>query len=212
MRTYFEAVTLGAFSLRDAAKNSRLIALIRGMSWPWVLLHFCIITIALGFPVNLIIARLPPYELFTRLYGDNFTQMLPEAGFDFLMTSETLLDQTLPDQMLIDQTNIDEFNMALIENGYGRNIILPLLGMAAGIMLILQIAFYALAAFCLRLSRMNAEPLTFRERIALLLFSSTLPVLLAALFGFYLPTVHIIVFYFAVIVLGFYRSKNFQIT
>jgi hypothetical protein len=196
MKKYFEAVTLGAFSLRDTAKNDRFVSLLRELKRPWLLLHFFIITVALNFPVMLIIARLPPYELFMRLYGDNFTQMLPEVGLDFLTTNE-----------MMDQTVIDAFNMLMIENGYGRTVMLPLLGMASGIVLILQIAVYALAAFCLRLSRMNAESLTFTERMGLLLFSSTLPVALAALFGLYLPTVHIIVFYFAVILLGFYRSN-----
>jgi hypothetical protein len=189
MKKYFEAVTLGAFSLRDIAKTGRLMSLIREMKRPWILLHFLIVTLALNFPVMFVIARLPPYELFMRIYGGT----LPEAAISF-MDANAITDN-------------DVFNMLMIENGYGRNIMLPMLGMASGIVLILQIAFYALAAFCLRLSRMNAEQLTFRERLALLLFSSTLPVFLAALFGLWLPTVHIIVFYFAVILLGFYRSN-----
>ncbi|GHU99320.1 hypothetical protein FACS189483_08440 [Spirochaetia bacterium] len=203
MRAYFEAVTLGAFSLRDAAKNGRFITLIREMKWPWVLLHFCIITIALGFPVTLIIARLPPNELFTRLYGENFLAANPDGAAAFNLENSGVE----PLNSFPDIATVADFNTLMLQNGYGRNVLLPLLGMASGIVLILQIAFYALAAFFIRLSRINTEPLTFRERLALLLFSSTLPVLLAALFGLYLPTVHIIVFYFAVILLGFYRSK-----
>jgi hypothetical protein len=195
VRKYFEAVTLGAFSLRDAVKNKRFVSLLGETKWSRLLLHFLIITIALNFPVIFVIARLPPYELFTRLYGDSFTQMLPEAGLNFLMANE-----------MLNESDINEFNLLMMENGYGRNIMLPLLGMASGLVLILQTAFYTLAAFFLGLSRMNGVVLSFRERLGLLLFSSTLPVLLAALFGLYLPTVHIIVFYFAVILLGFYRS------
>jgi hypothetical protein len=180
MKKYFQAVTLGAFSIRDTAKAERLISLIRGMGLPLLVLHFLFITAVLNFPVIFAIVRLPPHDLFTRI---------------------------LPEAVTIDQTNIDDFNMLMLESGYGRKIMLPILGMASGLVVILQGAFYLTAAFFLRLSRMVSAPMPLRERLGLLLFSSTLPVLLAALFGLYLPTVHIIVFYLAVILIGFQRSK-----
>jgi hypothetical protein len=54
---------------------------------------------------------------------------------------------------------------------------------------------------------MDSDPLPFRERLALLLFTSTLPCLAAAVFGLFLPAVHIIVCYLAVILLTFPRSR-----
>jgi hypothetical protein len=160
------------------------------MKWPWVLLHFLIVTLALNFPVMVLIVRLPPYEHFMRLYGGT----LPEIAINFMRTNEI--------------TDPNEFNILMIESGYGKDIMLPLLGLVSGVVLVLQAAFYVLAAFFLRLSRLNAGDMSFRERLGLLLFSSTLPVCLAALFGLWLPTVHIIVFYFAVILLGFHRNPG----
>jgi hypothetical protein len=55
---------------------------------------------------------------------------------------------------------------------------------------------------------MNRSALSFRERLGLFAFSSTLPVLLSALFGLWLPTVHMVVFYFAVIIIGFYINNQ----
>jgi hypothetical protein len=53
---------------------------------------------------------------------------------------------------------------------------------------------------------MVSVALPFGERVAFLLFLSTLPAGLSLLFGLFLPTVHLIVFYFAVILIGFYRN------
>jgi hypothetical protein len=56
---------------------------------------------------------------------------------------------------------------------------------------------------------MNAAPLSFHDRLGLAIFSSTLPVLAATLFGLFLPTVHIIVFYFIVMFYTFQRSNRY---
>jgi hypothetical protein len=193
MRKYLEAVTLGAFSLRGAEKAGRLTVMISALPAAWLWLHFFIVSAALNFPVMTAIARLAPYELFTRLYGADFVSALPEAARGLVAENAGI-------------EAAEGFNMFMLENNYGKNIVLPILAAAFGIILILQAVFYLLAAFCMGLQRMTHQYLKFRNRMGLLLFSSTLPVFLAALFGFWLPTVHIIVFYFAVILTGFYRS------
>ena len=87
------------------------------------------------------------------------------------------------------------------------NILMPLLGFAFGIMLLIQAFFFISIVFFLGISRLHSAPLSFRDRLGLSLFSSTLPVLAATLFGLYLPTVHIIIFYFIVMFFAFQRSK-----
>jgi hypothetical protein len=194
MKNYFEAVTLGAFSLRDAAKTARFLRLVQALPFWARLFQFVVIAVALNFPVMLVIARLPPYELFTRLYGGTLPPLPPEAMAVFDNAEEVNIEV------------INDFNFYMLENGYGRRILLPLLGMAAALVVILQLAFYLFAAVCMGLQRMVSIALPFWDRIAFLLFLSTLPAGLSLLFGLFLPTVHLIVFYFAVILIGFYRN------
>jgi hypothetical protein len=227
MRNYLEAVSVGAFgflgaerslradrslraerslrakgsqSAEKADKAGRFIGMVSALPGAWLWLHFFIITIALNFPVMFIIARLTPYELFTRLYGVDFVSMLPEAARGFIQEISGSAGIAAGSEA------VNGFNMFMFQNRYGTAIMLPVISAAFGVILILQGAFYLLAAFCMGLQRMTHQYLKFRDRLGLLLFSSTLPVFLAALFGFWLPTVHIIVFYFAVILIGFYRS------
>ena len=178
MNNYFKTVTLGAFTWKDEERISLLFEHIRNTGTGWLLLHFLLLSFCLYFPVIFAMARLEPFELYSRLYGENYSSALPA-----------------------------DFNMLMLESGYGRNTLLPLLGMALGLVLIIQTAFYLCAVFFLGLSRMNLAPLSFRSRLGLALFSSTLPVLASALFGLFLPTVHVIVFYFMVMFFVFQRSK-----
>jgi hypothetical protein len=198
MKKYLEAVTLGAFGFRGAEKAGRLVVMISGLPASWLWLHFFIISAALNFPVMAAIAGLSPFEFFTRLYGANFVSMLPEAARSFIPENAAVIDAG--------SEAVNSFNLFMLQNNYGTIILLPVLAAAFGVILILQAAFYLLAAFCMGLQRMTRQYLKFRDRLGLLLFSSTLPVFAAALFGFWLPTVHIIVFYFTVILIGFYRS------
>jgi hypothetical protein len=193
-RDYFEAVTLGAFgnlffppgiASGDAAgdgRAERFIFLLKGMKFSRLALHFILISLALNFPVMFAAARLSPYELYSRLYSDSLAA---------LMSGEV---------------SVEDFNLLMYQSAYGKNILLPVLIAAFVLVLILQTAFYVLAALCMGLQRMTLSPLAFKDRLGLLLFSSTLAVIPAVLFGLYLPTVHILVFYLAVIVIGFRRS------
>jgi hypothetical protein len=190
-RDYFEAVTLGAFgnlfsspglAPKDTARAERFIFLLKGMKGSRLVLHFLLISLALNFPVMFAVARLPPYELYSRLFGDSLAELMSASA------------------------SVEDFNLLMYQNAYGRRILLPILGMAFALVLILQAAFYALAALCLGLQRMTLSFLAFKDRLGLLLFSSTLAVLFAVLFGLWLPTVHILVFYLAVIIIGFRRS------
>jgi hypothetical protein len=138
-----------------------------------------------NFPVMLAIVRLSPFELYSRLYGDTFSIDTGMAG-----------DQ-----------GIEDFNLFMMQNRYGKNVMLPLLGFIFGIVLILQAAFYGMACFCMGLQRMHLSRLSYKERLGILAFSSTLPALLSALLGLWIPTLHIIVFYFAVIITGTGKAK-----
>jgi hypothetical protein len=199
MRDYFEAVTLGAFSLRNAGKAAKFGALVRETPVYFTLFHFILVSIALNFPVMLSITRLPPYEVYTRLYGENYTRFLPEEIQGAF--TENTLEGGQGNEALI-----DDFNLYMYGNGYGKTIMLPLIGMAFALILILQAVFYLLAGFFMGLQRMVSSPLSFPCRLSFLVFSSTLPAFLSALFGLWMPTVHIIIFYFAVIIISFQRN------
>jgi hypothetical protein len=201
VKAYFETVTLGAFSFRNAGKAAKFSVLAREIPTRFALFHFILVSIALNFPIMLSITRLPPYEVYTRLYGENFTRILPEE-------MQTVFTGNTPEGGQRNEALIDDFNLYMYRNGYGKTIMLPLIGMAFTLVLILQAVFYLLAGFFMGLQRMVFSPLPFPCRLSFLVFSSTLPAFLSALFGLWMPTVHIIIFYFAVIIISFQRSKH----
>jgi hypothetical protein len=181
-KDYFEAVTLGTFGNffpKTGEGAERFAALVRGMKTSRLALHFFLLSIALNFPVMFAVSRLKPYALYSRLYGSGLAL----------------------------QGSIEDFNILMYQNAYGRKIVLPILVMAFVLVLILQLVFYVLAALGLGLQRLSLSYLSFKDRLGLLLFSSTGAAFLAALFGLWLPTVHIVVFYLAVIAISFRRSK-----
>ena len=180
MSDYLKTVTLGAFTWKDEDRLALLFEHIKRAGSPWLLLHFWLVTLCLNFPVMFAIARLSPFELYGRIYGEGFTQLSPV-----------------------------EFNVFMLESGFGVNVLLPVLGMALGLVLVIQIVFYLFAVFFLKMSRLNLACLSFRSRFGLAVYSSTLPVLAASLFGLYLPTVHILIFYFMVMFFIFQRSRHY---
>ncbi|MCL2094000.1 MAG: hypothetical protein FWH12_07370 [Treponema sp.] len=181
MQHYLKTVTLGAFTWKDEERLKLFVEHLRELKGPWLFLHFILLSICLNFPVIFAIAQLPPHELYGRLYGETY---------NFAGASSTT-----------------EFNMIMYESGYGANVLLPLLGLALLLVLIIQGVFYLSAVFFLGLHRLHQRHLSFRNRLGLALFSSTLPVLAAAFFGIFLPTVHIIIFYFMVMFFIFQRSR-----
>ncbi|MDR1057941.1 MAG: hypothetical protein LBL43_00180 [Treponema sp.] len=186
-KDYFEAVTLGSFGKffpKTGESAERFVSLVRGIKTSRLVLHFFLVSLALNFPVMFAVSRLKPYALFSRIYGDGLA--LRGSG---------------------NIGSIEDFNILMYQNAYGRKILLPVLGMAFALVLILQAVFYVLAALGLGLQRLSLSYLSFRERLGLLLLSSTGAAFLAALFGLLLPTVHIVVFYLAVIAISFRRSK-----
>ena len=178
MNNYFKAVNLGAFTWKDEDRLTLFFDQIQRAGTPGLLLHFLLLSLCLNFPVMFAISRLPPFELYSRLYGEGFVESSPV-----------------------------EFNMLMYEGGFSTNVMLPLLFMALGLVIVIQTVFYLFAVFFLGLSRMNMAYLSFRSRFGLTLYSSTLPVLAASLFGLYLPTVHILICYFLVMFFIFQRSK-----
>jgi hypothetical protein len=195
LNDYFECVTLGAFSFRDEKKVRRFFDLIKGIKPRYIALHLLVVTFALNFPVMLAIARLSPFETYSRLYGDNFVPMLPVE-----------VKAAFPGGVL-DHQVVEDFNLFMMQNSYGQRVLLPLIAFIFGIVLILQAAFYGTACFFMRLQRLHFSRLSYKERLGILAWSSTLPVFLSALLGLWMPTLHIIVFYFAVILTGFGKAK-----
>jgi len=228
MEFYFKAVTLGAFTWRNEDRIALLLEHIRKMGAGWLLLHFLLLTLCLNFPVMYQIARLDPFEFYSRLLSGNNEQRTEnneqgtenneqrienngqrtENSEQRIEDSEQLTENSFaPGFPLPTPDAINEFNQQMSDNNYGRAVLLPILGFSFGLTLIIQIVFYLCAVFFLGLSRMNFTPLPFWERMGLCLFSSTLPVIAAALFGLFLPTVHIIIYYFIIIFFIFQRSK-----
>ena len=180
MRHYFKTVTLGSFTWKDENRLRLLFSHISEEGVGVLFFHFLLITICLNFPVTFNIARADPSEFYSRLYGETFE----------LETDET-----------------EDFNLAMIESGYGRNMLLPMLWMSYFVIFITLTVFYLCAAFFLGIARMNAFAMDFRSRLSLALFSSTLPALFSSVLGFFLPAVHIIVFCLTVIIITFQRSN-----
>jgi hypothetical protein len=183
MRHYFQTVTLGSFTWKNEDRLRLLYSHIRAEGVGVLFFHFLLITICLNFPVTFNIARADPSEFYSRLYGETFD----------LETDETA-----------------DFNMAMIESGYGRNVLLPMLVMSFLVVLVILAVFYLCAVFFLGVARINAFAMDFRSRLSLALFSSTLPALFSSILGFLLPTVHIIVFCLAVILITFQRSNSLR--
>jgi len=183
MRDYFRTVTLGSFTWKNEDRLRLLLSHIRAEGVGVLFFHFLLITICLNFPVTFNIARADPSEFYTRLYGETF---------------ELEMDETA------------DFNLAMIESGYGRNVLLPMLWMSFIVIMTILAVFYLCAAFFLGIARMNVFPMDFRSRMSLALFSSTLPALFSSILGFFLPTVHIIVFILTVILITFQRSNSLR--
>jgi hypothetical protein len=192
VKQYCEAVALGN------GKPLRFVELAGNMGAPLMFLHFLLIAGALNFPVMTALARLDPWELYSRLYGSAFAGMLPEefaaAG------SGTSAGQEL----------IEDFNLTLYHGGYGARVLLPILALAFALILILQTIFYLCGAFCLGLTQMTFSPMSFRNRLGVFIMASTIPAVASALFGLWLPAVHIIVFYLAVIPLVFALIRRYN--
>jgi len=186
---YFKAVTLGAFTWKNEERIALLIDYIRKTGKRWLVLHFLLLTICLNFPVMFQITRINPNEFYNRLYSDNSNFMFSEQKNENIELSNPQSLDPIP------------------QSNYGREVLLPTLAFLLGVILIIQIAFYFSAVFLLGVSRMNMAPLSFKERFGLSVFSSTLPVLAASVFGLFLPTVHIIIYYFIIIFFIFQRSK-----
>jgi hypothetical protein len=180
MRRYFQTVTLGAFTWKDKERLGLLLSHIQSAGGGVLVLHFLLLAVCLNFPVVFNIARADPVEFYSRLYGEAYISAMCEVA---------------------------DLNQALIESGYGRNVLLPMLGMCLFIIIIILAVLYLCTGLFLGIARMNTSALDFRSRLSLAIFSSTLPALLSTVFGFFMPTVHILVFSLAVILITFQRSS-----
>jgi hypothetical protein len=202
MDFYFKAVTLGAFTFKNEERITLLFENIRKTGNFWLVLHFLLITLCLNFPVTFQIARIPPEEFFNRLFSGSSEQGANEL---FLPQNN---DQELAnnDQEAVNN-EFSHSSFLIPHSNYGRDMLNPMLGFMFLLTLIIQAVFYLCAVFFLGISRTNVTPLSFRDRMGLVLFSSTLPVLVCSLFGLFLPTVHILIFYFIIIFVIFHRSK-----
>jgi len=183
MRHYFETVTLGSFTWKNEDRLKLLYSHISAEGVPFLILHFFLLAICLNFPVTFIIARLDPADFFSRLYGE---------------------------EALINMGETADINSMLIESGYGRTTLLPMLGFLFFIIVIILAAFFLFTGFFIGVARMNSSFMNFRSRFSLALFSSTLPALISAIIGFVLPAVHILIFCLAVILITFQRNNRLR--
>ncbi|MDR2608628.1 MAG: hypothetical protein LBC57_09575 [Treponema sp.] len=159
----------------------RFVEIVRRMKGPLPLLHFFLISAMLYIPLMHSLARSSPWEMFQRL-----TREVP-GGI----------------------TEAD-FNEGMYLAGYGGRVLLPLLFLVFLVLLVLQAVFFGLGAVFLGLNRWNSQQFSFRDRFGIFVMSSTIPVILAALFGFFIPVLHIVVFYLAEILLAFHISNRYD--
>jgi hypothetical protein len=204
MRDYVIAAVLENGKLRC------FVPLVRKLKAGFIVFHFMVITLALNFPVMFAIARLDPWEFYSRLYGDGFAAALDKSGFSSLPGSASLPSGVSAGAAAGGEEAVLSFNGAMYAGGYGRQVILPMLAFSLLLILILQLVFYLLAAFFLGLSRMTSSALPYRDRFGIFVFSSTLPAIGSAVLGLWLPTVHLVVFYFAEIILAFAVSRAYD--
>jgi hypothetical protein len=210
MKNYVVAAVLGN------GKLSRFVPLARKVRGGFIVFHFMVISLALNFPVMFAIARLPPWEFYSRLYGVGFTAALEQSGFSLPGIAPLGADASGGTAVSGPAAGGDvpageeAFNAAIYSGGYGRRVMLPMLSFAFMLVLIIQLVFYLLAAVFLGLSRINSTALSFRDRFGILVLSSTLPAIGSAILGLWLPTVHLVVFYFAEIILAFAVSRTYD--
>jgi hypothetical protein len=198
MKKYLLAAALGNGNLFN------FVELVKEMKGFYLVFHFLIVSFALYFPVMYRVSRVSPWDFYSRLAGDNFTGLIEKS-----LGAESGENSAAP-QYGAGEDIINSFNSSMLRLGYGRDILLPALALLYVILLITQAVFYLLAALFLKLHRMLSSPLRFKERIGIFIMSSTVTVICAALFGLFLPVVHIIVFYLAETALGFYISKKYD--
>jgi hypothetical protein len=159
----------------------RFVEIVRGMKRPLLFLHFFLISAMLYIPLMHSLARLEPWELFQRL-----TAEVPGG------ITET------------------DFNEGMYLAGYGGRVLLPLLFLVFLVLLVLQVVFFGLGAVFLGLNRWNSQKFSFKDRLGIFVMSSTIPVILAAFFGFFIPVLHIVVFYLAEIPFAFHISNRYD--
>jgi hypothetical protein len=200
VNNYLKTVTLGAFTWNNEDRIALLLKHVRKTGRFWLVLHFMLLSFCLAFPVTFAMARLTPFELCSRLYGERFIDALPESA------RAAFTDINEEDQAGV----VNVFNMIMLESGYERDVLLPFLCVTFGLLIVIQAAFYLLSVFFLGMSRLNLPYLSFGDRMGLALFSSTLPAPAAGIFGMYLPAVHILIFYFMVIFFIFQRSGRLK--
>jgi hypothetical protein len=210
MKDYALAAALGN------GKLGRFVPLTRKVKGGFIAFHFIVVSLALNFPVMFAIGRLPPWEFYSRLYGVGFAAALEQSGFS--LSGAAPLAAGASGEAAVSgaasggdvPAGEEAFNGALYSGGYGRRVMLPMLAFAFMLVLIIQLVFYLLAAVFLGLSRMNSTALSFRDRFGILVLSSTLPAAGSAILGLWLPTVHLVVFYFAEIILAFAVSRTWD--
>jgi hypothetical protein len=199
-RRYFEAAALGNGRLRRFAE------LAGSVKVSFLVLHFLVIALALNFPVMFALSRLAPYDFFSRFYGPGFAEMLPPEIFPSGAEPGAVPGAGTGAV----EAMAENFNGTMYAEGYGRRVMLPLLAFTFALILVLQTVFYALSALFLGAARMTTSPLSFRQRLGILVFSSTPPALAAALLGLWLPAVHLVVFYLAEGILAFAVSRAYD--
>lgn len=159
----------------------RFVEIVRGIKRPLLFLHFFLISAMLYLPLMHSLARLSPWELFQRIASE-VPGGITEA----------------------------DFNEGMYIAGYGGRVLLPLLFLVFLALLVLQAVFFNLGSVFLGINRWNSQKFSFKDRFGIFVMSSTVPVILASLFGFLIPVLHIVIFYLAEIPLAFHISNRYD--
>ena len=202
----------------------------------YVVLHFLLVFCLLYIPIFSFVVRTQPDELYARFFSKNFEDAVilhhNQGNFlserisqdqpviyvfaDFVVYADSNIVLSAPIEFFPELFNLDRtplsfgevFSMIAMYNMYITSFLLPLLGIAFFVLLILQLFFYLMSAIFLGIFRLASTKIEFSKRVKIVVMSSTLPVLISTAAGFFLPAVHIILFQMLSLLLLFYLSKK----
>ena len=104
------------------------------------------------------------------------------------------------------------FSMIAVYNLYITQFLLPMLLIAFGVLIVLQLFFYLVFAAFFGLYRLSSTKFVFRENFKIVIMSSLFPALICTAVGFIMPAVHIMFFQMINILMLFYFSKKYDKT
>ena len=204
------------------------------MKWRYVILHFFLIFNLLFIPVFVLMIRTNPHELYQRIYsfdfeksrivfntGELFSLDLIDESNSAIYVFEDVLVYADPSLILtvpVEFFDFDDFyysfnelfDMISVYNLYITQFLLPFLGLAMLVVLVLQVFFMLVFAFFLGLFRAMTSSFSFAERLKIVIMSSLPLSLVCMIIGFFLPAIHIIIYQMLNILMLLFISKRYD--